>query len=439
MDQIALGVVRRVVAVGLVVGAVGGCGSSGPTSKPLSPRSFYQPGERRIQEDPRAEINQTQNPSGLTFPKPQKQDPLPPPNVAPASQPASEAATKPTGQIPGGQFQLIGSVVAEVNGAPIYANKVLSLINKPLMQKAREMKAEEFRVFAGGLIQNQVQELINDEVLYAAAQRALTEDDLKTVDAMTLQWRMQQITLAGGSVQIARSKAAADGDDFDELAKQQYRKNMIELFRYRKLTPRIQVTIDDLRRYYEKNKDTEFTVHEAARFRLLEVSIRKSKSPEAALAKITDMYKRAKTGVTDFTAMCGDENDDSSLAKVKGDLGMKDKGSLPPVLEKVEAEIWKLKPGQITEVIKAGDAFYLAKLEEVREGRVRPFNEQPNSETASVQEEIKSKLQKEQFRELSIEIDNKLRKDAIVRTDNEMMNLCLDLAMQKYYAAVARN
>ena len=434
MKNRSLRVLRCAVIAGLVGGGLAGCGSA-PSSKPLSPQSFY-PGERRIQEDPRSEINQTKNPSGLSFPKPQPQDPLPAPKLVPASQPA--AATPAAAHFPAGQFQLIGSVVAEVNGTPIYANKVLTLINKPLTQKARELKSAEFRKFAMELIDNQVHELVNDELLFAAAQRALSDEDQKVVDGVTLQWRMQQITQAGGSLQIARSKAAAEGDDFDELAKQQYRKNMIDIYRFRKLSPRIQVTIDDLRRYYDKHKDTEFTVHQAARFRLLEVNVAKSGSRERALAKITAMYQKATTGVDDFTAMCTTENDDASLAKSKGDLGMREQGSLPPAFEKVEAEIWKLQPGQITNPIDTGAAFYLAKVEEVRPGLVRPFNEQPNGERSSVQEEIKSKLQKEQFRELSQEIDTRLRKNSYIRTDEVMMTLCLDMAMQRY-AAVAQN
>ena len=46
--------------------------------------------------------------------------------------------------------------------------------------------------------------------------------------------------------------------------------------------------------------------------------------------------------------------------------------------------------------------------------------------------------QKEQFRELSVEIDNRLRRDAIVRTDNAMIGLCVDMAMQRYAAVAQR-
>ena len=432
MQKMVHDVLGRLAVGAVVTAGLAGCGSSSSGSKPLTPRSFY--GGPRIEEDPRTEMHEESKTSGLTFPKPSRQEPLPPPNVVPSTQ----AATAPTSKLPAGQFQLIGTVVAEVNGTPIYANKVLSLISKPLLQKAHELQPMAFRSYAATLISNQVQELVQDEVLYAAAERALSEEDRKVVDNMTQVWRTQQMTQAGGSIQVARSKATADGDDFDELCRQQHRKNMIELFRYRKLTPRIQVTIDDLRRYYEKHVDSEFTLHAAARFRLLEVSIAKAGSPEAALKKITDMHTRAATGVTDFSAMCGNENDSTGLASTKGDLGMKEKGSLPPTFKKVEDEVWTLQPGEMTNPIRAGDAFYLAKLEEVRPGHVRPFNEQPDGEKRSVQDEIKTKLQNEQFRELSIDVDKHLRGEAIIRTDEAMMNLCLDMAMQRY-VALAQN
>ena len=168
------------------------------------------------------------------------------------------------------------------------------------------------------------------------------------------------------------------------------------------------------------------------------MNVAKSGNREHALARITEMYKKASAGVDDFTAMCSTENDDPSLAKTKGDIGTREPGSLPPPYDKLEAEIWKLQAGQITHPIDTGAAFYLAKVEEVRPGVVRPFNEQPNGERASVQEEIKSKLQKEQFRELNQEMDTRLRKSAYIRTDEVMMTLCVEMAMQRY-AAVAQN
>jgi parvulin-like peptidyl-prolyl isomerase len=448
MTTMALRTACAILSGGLLLGTAitgSGCNHSASKPRPLEPQTFYPGnayqgaqnpvGERRIQEDPRAELDQTQRTSGVTFPKPRQPDPLPPPKITPVTQPATASTTRPSSALPPGQYQLIGTVVAEVNGAPIYANKVLALINKPLMQKARELRTEEFRAFAAQLIRSQVEELIRDEVLYAAAERSLSDQDKRLADAMTQQWRMQQITLAGGSVQVARSRAAAEGDDFDELVRQRYRKHIIEVYHYKKITPRIQVTVDDQRRYYDKHKDDEFTEHQAARFRVLEVSVDKTGSRELALKKAAALYQRAAAG-EDFTAMCARENDNSAWAAMSGDTGWLAKGSFK--YEKVEEEVWKLQPGQVTQVIETDKAYYLAKLEQVRPGRVRPFGEQPNGKQMSVQEQITDKLRKEQFRELSDEMNQRLQKDAIVNRDPARMQLCLDMAMQRY-AAVARN
>src|SRR5438105_14166811 len=90
-----------VLCVG-AIWAVEGCSRS-QQPRPLSAQSFYPgstyggarsgTGEQRIQEHPRSEIDQTQKTSGVTFPKPRKPDPLPPPNVSLATQPTTASAT----------------------------------------------------------------------------------------------------------------------------------------------------------------------------------------------------------------------------------------------------------------------------------------------------------------------------------------------------------
>src|SRR5438105_14479443 len=95
--------IRRVFFI-VAAAALGiaGCSRSAQP-RPLAPQAFY-PGstyegtrsgaaEPRIPEDPRSEIDQSQKTSGVTFPKPRKPEPLPPPNVSPATQPTTASAT----------------------------------------------------------------------------------------------------------------------------------------------------------------------------------------------------------------------------------------------------------------------------------------------------------------------------------------------------------
>ena len=58
---------------------------------------------------------------------------------------------------------------------------------------------------------------------------------------------------------MARRKAEADGDDFDELVLAEYRTQMHNVFYRRKVVPRIQITADDMRSYYNANLQREFT------------------------------------------------------------------------------------------------------------------------------------------------------------------------------------
>lgn len=435
---------RSALALAVSVGLIGGC-SHHNEPRPLTPQAFYPPAGQpqpsvtnppSITEDQSGEVTRVQPTAGVKIPTRRPPKPAAPaPTTAPSG--AGAMGTSPNGGAvkpivmgaTSGQYQVLGTVVAVVNNSPIYATSVLTPLNKVFSQRARELDQPQFREFATQKIHERLQELVDDEVLFAAAQRGLSEDDQKLAEQITLKWRMDQITQAGGSLEVARSKATADGDDFDELCRQQYRRHMIEVYRFKKIVPRIQVNAEDLRRYYDKHKDDEFTQHASARFRLLEVNV--AKSGDNAVDKIAKKLERAKAG-EDFKAMCAAENDDPMLSSVSGDLGWKDKGSLPPTLEKIEQAVWDLKPGQFTDVIQVGRAFYVAQLVEVRRGLVRPFNEQPSGEKPSVQEEIDAKLRKEQFRALSGEINDKLIKDAVWSTDPEKLQLCLDMAMQRY-------
>jgi hypothetical protein len=65
---------------------------------------------------------------------------------------------------------------------------------------------------------------------------------------------------------------------------------------------------------------------------------------------------------------------------------------------------------------------------------VRSFNEPPEGNTPSVQDDIRGTLQKQQFRAIAAEIDQNLRKDSIYTWDPEKLELCLDMAMQRYAA-----
>jgi parvulin-like peptidyl-prolyl isomerase len=358
------------------------------------------------------------------------QDSVQAPEVA-ATRQVTAASTNPTTEpstrgASSGQYITIGGVVAEVNGTPIYANKILKALGPTLAAEAKKLDEQRFHKTASDFIGKQVQEYISAELEFAAAERNLGAEDRTLADSLTTQWRQHKITEAGGSVEVARKRAQADGEEFEDLVHEQFRLFMTRIYYEKKVIPRIQVTADDMRRYYQLNQNKEFTDQDQVQFRLIKVDPRKSGGKEKAIDKIQDMRKRAEAG-EDFASLAA-SNDDPTLMKSGGKVGGADgwiqKGAF--ALEKVENAVFKLQPGQVTDIVEENGNYYLAKLEQRKVGRVMPFEEE------AVQDKIRSTLRKAQFQSLREQVQENLRKNAVIRVDNAMMNTAIDMAMQNY-------
>jgi len=269
--------------------ALAGCASknpSAPAPRPLTPEAFISPraggtvsqagtaqgsgGEVGAGEAARPAIQiptggKNAKPQNATPGTPSTPDPTPRSDAAPTTPPAGvptsvgmspapSSANLPRIGASSGQYMTLGGVVAEVNGTPIYANKVLSVLDPILREKARKLDADSFRRQAKQDIDRRIQELVRLELFYAAAQRSLGPDDKKLADLMTVQWRMQQITKAGGSVELARRRARDEfGMDFDEMAQEQSHNELIRIYDQKKIIPKIQVSASDIREYYDKH------------------------------------------------------------------------------------------------------------------------------------------------------------------------------------------
>jgi len=346
-----------------------------------------------------------------------------------AGGPATAPVSRTTAPAPG-EYMTLGAVVVTVNTNPIYANKVLSDIAPVLKAKAREVDADTFQAVAMQEAQQQIRVLEQTELEFAAAQHNLDEHDRNLANQLTMQWRQQQITQAGGSLEQARSRSRADGRDFDDLVQEQYRVEMRRIYFQKKEFPKVQVSAADMREFYAGHEDQLFTQRAEAKFSLIKISFDASGGREQALAKITALRDRAVKG-EDFAALAGnkDNNDDEALVAAKGDAFGGDwieRGAFAN--QQVEAEVWKLKPGQITPVIEEPTAFFIAKMVERRDGQSKSF------EDATVQALIRRALEAEQFNALRDTVIGSLTREAIFFPEppNENLGPVVEMAMQMY-------
>jgi parvulin-like peptidyl-prolyl isomerase len=240
-------------------------------------------------------------------------------------------------------------------------------------------------------------------------------------------YRTQLITEAGGSVELAREKAAADGVDFDEQVLDQYRRYMRDVFFERKVRPRIKIGADDIRDYYAANLMSEFSTPESITFRLIKVDARKAGSKEAAEKKAHELREETLKG--DFAEIARTKNDDARLAQSGGTEEAIQRGAYR--LEKVEKALWDLPIGQVSPVIEDTNGFFIAKVEERTLGKVADFQDE------RVQLKIRDTLRARQFRELTEQIETKLRGNFMVyptteREIDQMMQTAIEMAMQNY-------
>ena len=455
MQKAEGGIMRRpagwisVGALTVIIG--GGCGPKSERPSPLRTGAFA-PQERTIPTDPMSPVDrsgpiESENPHVEPVVEPVRRrqtgagaggldngssgrvssvvsENTQSPIAAASTAPSPVVVTATAGPGSSGQYMTIGGVVAEVNNTPIYADKVIGQIAHVLAARAKDASPERFRQIAREEIGAQIKKLVDQELLYAAALRNLDEKDREVAALMTADWRRHKIAESQGSEELARKRAAEQGIGFDEMVNEQYRFFMTQLHLQKRLVPRIQVTANDMRRYYDTHVAGEFTVRDAARFRLIKISVKQVGDREEARKKIADLRRRIVEGGEDFAGIAGTTND-PMLARTKGELTVQ-RGAFAEA--KAEEAVWATPIGEVTPVVETSDAFYIAKIEERTKGRIIPFEEE------QTQEDIRRKLRAEQFRSLLEQAQADLRKDAIIRSTDEMARTAVEMAMQNYPA-----
>jgi parvulin-like peptidyl-prolyl isomerase len=252
------------------------------------------------------------------------------------------------------------------------------------------------------------------------AQRRLDPRDADLAKLATIRWRDDQITQAGGSAELARQRVEAAGYDFEELAAERERWFMRKLYYEKREYPKIHVSASDLRRYYQEHQRTEFTTPDRARFRVIKVDKRKSGGRQEALGEINRLLDRVRSGGKDFAELAAEDNDEESF---KRPVEWFQRGAF--AVKAVEDAVWQIEPGKVTDVIETPEAFYIAKLEVREPGGVRAFD-------IDVQRQIDATLKERQFAALRAKVRQALKDDAIIRYHPRMIELAVEMALQKY-------
>lgn len=362
-----------------------------------------------------------------------------PPSTAPA------VSRQAVAEIGAGQYQTVGAIVVDVSGTPIFADKVVHSLAPALAAEARQRSADDFRGFAMLQINKKVQDLVQSELLYAAAIKNLTDEEKDRAWAMTGAWKDGLQRQAGGSIELARKKAQDEGINFDEMVNDRHRATLVYMYQSKRLFPKVPVTAQEMRRYYDEHLAKEFTEVDQAQFRVIKILVARSNGDTTsqrrsnALSRINEIRQSVvDRSDADFAKVASEKNDDSLLMKTGGrvgdDKGWMQRGSY--AVTKVEEAVWSLQPGQVTDVIESptGDGYYIARLTDRKLGHARSF------EDPDVQMQIMDSIRKPQLAALQTKMIDDLMRDAIVTPENSRdwrIAPVLEMVMQMYPTWVA--
>ncbi len=138
---------------------------------------------------------------------------------------------------------------------------------------------------------------------------------------------------------------------------------------------KVSVREKEIIRYYENNKDTEFTNKESflSRHILISTANNATAGDQAEAKKKADMvYDQIVKQPGQFEALAKKHSDDSGSATKGGDLGWVDKGSF---VAEFEAAIDSLKKNEISKPFKSDFGYHIVELIDRKEATVQTFEE----------------------------------------------------------------
>jgi peptidyl-prolyl cis-trans isomerase D len=164
------------------------------------------------------------------------------------------------------------------------------------------------------------------------------------------------------------------------------------------LRDEVSVTESDLRREYEQRMD-QFTRPEERRARHILVSVPDDAGPDAvaeAEERARDLRRQIDEGA-DFAELAAEASDDPLATTGGGDLGFIARGDMDPDMEAV---LFTLREGDVSQPIRTRLGFQVIKLTEIRPAERTPF--------AEVREEVEAEYRSRRIENLQIELTERL-------------------------------
>lgn len=203
--------------------------------------------------------------------------------------------------------------------------------------------------------------------------------------------------------ELILQQAAKDGIDkgaeIEDKLRDLKKRLIVESFLKKKVETESKVSDEDMKKFYEQNKDK---FKSGDQIKASHILVKTEKEAKDILAKL-------KSG-GNFEELAKKSSVDSSAAK-GGDLGWFGKGSMVPAFEKAALA---LKEGQISDVVKSDFGYHIIKLTGKRTAGARSFEE--------VKDQIKAAILPTKQQEIFQKIKEDLKKSAKITVKEDVLD-----------------
>jgi len=207
-----------------------------------------------------------------------------------------------------------------------------------------------------------IENLINQKVLLIQAEKDTVKADEKQVDAY-LQQQMQSVIQQLGGEDKVEEYFGMTLSRVRRTYREQIEENLrIAAVREKKLAT-VNVTRREVEQFFATHKDSIGQLKETVDISHILIEPKPGeKARKEALAKIKSIRERILNG-EDFAELAKKYSDDPGSASRGGDLGFMSRGDF---VREFEEAAFKLKPGEVSDIVRTEFGYHIIKLEERR-------------------------------------------------------------------------
>lgn len=278
------------------------------------------------------------------------------------------------------------SVVAEVNGSPIFVDDLIGSVRLAL-ESDPSIPAEQKQQVMYAQIRKRIDGYVEQEVVLQALNKAIPEDR-RALIAESLEGPFQEVVAkikADSNVQTdaeLNDVLAEQGLSIDLLRESFVRVQKVQGYLSTLATPPTEIDRPDIVEYYKSHLE-DFTNTERVRWQEITVEFSAHDGRDGAEDVMAKVVKELQSG-GDFADLAVKYSTALSAEK-RGDMGWLERGGLAD--KELEKRLFELKPGQMTKVMVRDDRFDVFRVVDHQFAQTAPLKD--------VQQEIEQKIKLE--------------------------------------------